>query len=322
MGDLRARLGPVMSAILLLGWAQGGTGVQLEDVERRVGPLEIRGQRFTVVLHQKRVPGTPDPDLGETLARMEIKDAAGTVHHQQIFPYEVAGDRFVESRDATVQVLQGKRGTGILVTYGTLPSTPLGGESWQLFGLFSGPASSPLNGKLVPFSRPIFVEGQLINRTSGAPVVQTSEEPNLQGDVLHFRIWTGNFFVIVPLRIIWFQNNIGPGWRCSKMTRKGPRPLCQYRVEADRRPPEEQMTFVRVHVEAEEGMGTPAHVVVRQDSKVEFLAAEAELLWQGDADGLAMGIGDDPWLKVRIDGREGWIHTQEDFVAIGLPQAG
>jgi hypothetical protein len=28
------------------------------------------------------------------------------------------------------------------------------------------------------------------------------------------------------------------------------------------------------------------------------------------------------WLKLRIDGREGWIHTQEDFLAIGLPQSG
>ncbi len=82
------------------------------------------------------------------------------------------------------------------------------------------------------------------------------------------------------------------------------------------------MTFVRLHVEAEEGMGIPVHVVVRQDSKVEFLEAEVELRWQEDRDGIGMGIGDDPWLKVRVDGKEGWIHTQEDFVAIGLPLAG
>jgi len=25
---------------------------------------------------------------------------------------------------------------------------------------------------------------------------------------------------------------------------------------------------------------------------------------------------------VRIDGREGWLHTEEDFAAIGVPQAG
>ena len=85
----------------------------------------------------------------------------------------------------------------MLLTYGRLPSTPLGGESWQVFGLFSGPA-----------------------------------------------------------------------WRCQKMTQRGPRPVCELRVEADRLPAE------------------------------------------------------DPWLKVRIDGKEGWVHTPEDFMAIGLPQAG
>ena len=311
-----------MGGILLLGVAQGGAGVQLEDVERAVGPLEIGGQRFTVVLHKKRAPGSVDADFGETLARMEIKDGAGAVHYQKTFPYEAAGDGFADSLDATAQVLQGKNGAGILITYGILPSTPLGGESWQVFGLFSGPPSSPLNGKIVPFSKPISTDGQLINGRPGESIVQTSQEPKLQGDVLHFRVWTGNFFVIIPLRILWFRNNIGPGWRCSKMTPKGPRPICEYQVEAERRPPEEDMTFVRLHVEADEGMGIPAHVVVRQDSQVEFLGAEVELRWQEDANGIAMSIGDDPWLKIRIDGKEGWIHTQEDFVAIGLPQAG
>ncbi len=37
---------------------------------------------------------------------------------------------------------------------------------------------------------------------------------------------------------------------------------------------------------------------------------------------IGMRFGDELWLKVRIDGKKGWIHTQEDFVAIGLPPAG
>ena len=82
------------------------------------------------------------------------------------------------------------------------------------------------------------------------------------------------------------------------------------------------MTFVRLHVEAEEGFGTPDHVVVKKDSKVEFLAAEGEVQWEEDEHGVGLSPGDDFWIKVRIDGKEGWIHTQEDFMAIGLPQAG
>ncbi len=30
-------------------------------------------------------------------------------------------------------------------------------------------------------------------------------------------------------------------------------------------------------------------------------------------------LSKEPWLKVRIDGKEGWIHSQEDFDALGMP---
>jgi len=33
-------------------------------------------------------------------------------------------------------------------------------------------------------------------------------------------------------------------------------------------------------------------------------------------------VSGDVWIKVRIDGQEGWIHSQEDFDAVGLPEAG
>ena len=151
-------------AIAWPGWGQdastGGqqaspsSAVKLEDFDKQLGPFELKGQRFTVVLHMKRVQGqgpVVDPVFQETLAKMEIKDAGGTVHYEKAFPYEVDGDRFVETTDASAQLLQGKQGSGLLVTYGTLPSTPLGGESWQVFSLFAGPPSAPLNGKLVPF---------------------------------------------------------------------------------------------------------------------------------------------------------------------------
>ena len=220
------------------------------------------------------------------------------------------------------QLLRGRQGRWLLVTYGTLPSTPLGGESWQVFGLFAGPPSAPLAGRLVPFSKPIFAEGQLINGKPGEKIVETSQEPGLQGDVLHFRIWAGNVFVIIPLRILWFQNTIGPAWRCVKMTARGPRPICEVKVEAERLPADEDMTFVRLHPEAGEGTGIARHVVVKRDSKVEFLAAETEVVWQEQADSVSLGVSDDVWLKVRIDGKEGWLHTQEDFQAIGLPQTG
>jgi hypothetical protein len=303
----------------------GTPALVVEDVRNEEGPFDLGTQRFTVVLHMKRLAGQGralDPDFGETLARMEIRDAAGKIHYDQSFPYEVSGDRFVETTHASAQLLRGRQGRWLLITYGTLPSDPLGGESWQVFGLFAGPPSAPRAGRLVPFSKPIFAEGQLINGKPGEKVVETSREPKLQGDLLHFRVWAGNFFVIIPLRILWFQNTIGPAWRCVKTTARGPRPICEVKVEVDRPVAVEEMTFVRLFPEADEGSGVARHVVVKKESKIDFLAAEAEVLWTEQADGVSLGVSDDVWLKVRIDGREGWIHTQEDFQAVGLPQSG
>jgi len=297
----------------------------IEEFRRQEGPFDLGGQRFTVVSRMKRlaVKGrAADPDFGETLTTMEIKDPGGRVHFQQTFPYEVSGDRFIQTTVASARMLRGRQGRGLLITYGVLPSTPLGGESWQVFGLFAGPPSAPLHGRLVPFSKPIFAEGQLITGKPGEKAVETSQEPGLQGDVLHFRVWAGNFFVIVPLRILWFRNTIGPAWQCVKMTPRGPKPICGLSVEAERHPTEEDMTFVRLRPEADEGMGVAKHVVVKRDSKIEFLGAETEVVWKENADGVGLGVSDDVWLKIRIDGREGWIHTQEDFQAIGLPQTG
>ena len=64
------------------------------------------------------------------------------------------------------------------------------------------------------------------------------------------------------------------------------------------------------------------HAVIRRNSKVEFLEAAGVLHWQEAGDFVSLTVDGDLWLKVRIDGREGWIHTQEDFNAIGLPQSG
>ena len=82
------------------------------------------------------------------------------------------------------------------------------------------------------------------------------------------------------------------------------------------------LPFVRLRREADESTGVTQHVVVKRDSKAEFLGAEAEVVEKENAGNVSLGVSDDVWLKIRIDGREGWIHTQEDFQAIGLPQAG
>lgn len=287
------------------GPAQPRAAVRLEDSERDIGPLKIDNRSFMVVLHTKRLPGAgPDSDLNETVVRMEIRDQAGNVQYEKSFPYALQGSGFDQTLGITARILEGREDTGLLVSYLWLPSAPLEGVTHQVFGI--------IGGRLVPFGKPLSVVGALVEPAPQQPVVKASTEPDVQGDVLDFRVWTGNFSVIIPVRVIWKRSQVLPAWRCVG--------LCQYRVEADR-VAQEEMTFVRLWPEAEEG-GIARHVVVRMDSKVEFLAAKAEQVWQEGDEDVTLGVSEDVWLKVRIDGIEGWIHTQEDLWAIGLPQAG
>jgi hypothetical protein len=313
-----------------IGWAQSTSGAgnqgqqksspaaaPLEDFERRIGPLKIKQQNFTVVLHLKRVrvPGARAVGSEETVTQMEICDDAGNIHYAKSFPYEQEEDHFAETTEISAQMLEGSQGSGLLVTSDEEPSTPLGGRSYQVFGMF--------NGKLVPFSNPISMEGNLIQpEPPSEKVVKTSTEPGLQAEVLRFRVWSGNVFVIIPVRVDWMLAKVRPAWQCYRMTAHGVRPQCQFKVEADRRPPENELSFVRLHSEPEEGMGIAEHVVVKKDSRVEILEASGEQVWEEGNEKIGLGVGEDLWLKVRIDGKEGWIHTQEDFSAIGLPQAG
>jgi hypothetical protein len=92
--------------------------------------------------------------------------------------------------------------------------------------------------------------------------------------------------------------------------------------DAHRVPQEQDPTFVRLFQESNERIGPPAHVVVKKDSKVEIVAGKALITWNEGADVVDLTVGDDVWVKVRIDGREGWIHTAEDLNAIGLFASG
>jgi hypothetical protein len=289
--------------------------VGFEDLSHEQGPFQLQNKKFTVVLHEKHIAGIPatDPEFQTTLVGIEIKDEKGVVHYRESFGYELNGTEFSETDSATAEVIEGRQRNGLLITYGSLPSTPLGGQSWQIFGTF--------NDKLVPFSKPIYAEGDLVDEAPGG-TLKTSAEPNLQGEVIRFRIWTGNFFVIYPVRIDFILAKAMPAWRCFKMTSRGNLPLCPYQIETDRVPTDADLTFVRLFPEGGEEMGPPDHVVIKRDSKVEFLETEGEVKWEEDEHGVGLNPGDDFWLKVRIDGKEGWIHTQEDFSAVGLPQTG
>jgi len=75
-------------------------GGRVEDIEQRTGPFAIAGQNYTVVLHGKRLVNVSDPTLVQTVAGVEISDAAGNVSYRKIFPYAIEQDRFQRNLSA------------------------------------------------------------------------------------------------------------------------------------------------------------------------------------------------------------------------------
>ena len=63
---------------------------------------------------------------------------------------------------------------------------------------------------------------------------------------------------------------------------------------------------------------------MKKNSKVEFLKARAVVRWSSVGDAMRADLSD-LWLRVLIDDdtdKEGWIHGEEDFAAVGLPSGG
>jgi hypothetical protein len=138
----------------------------------------------------------------------------------------------------------------------------------------------------------------------------------------------------------WAQGKITPAQPCDEQAAKGGSgevQACQYKVlpETDRQI--DSTTFVTLCASPGEKCENPGKVVVKMNSKVDLLVAQVKAQWNGgvaagpsgkseklmdamdDAGGVGWAPNDEFWLKVRIDGKEGWMHGEEDFNAFGLP---
>jgi hypothetical protein len=143
-------------------------------------------------------------------------------------------------------------------------------------------------------------------------------------DELRIRLFTGYFFVSVPVRVNWIEGKLALAQHCFYQTGHGAAEGgCEMPVEdVERRAGEQELTFVRMFRESNDQIGVPEHVVVRKDSQVEILVGKVFVTWEETKSEINLGVGNDIWVKVRIDGKEGWIHTEEDLQAIGLYPAG
>lgn len=279
---------------------------KVEDVEERKGPFTIKGQTFTVVQHLKHTGQKEAFD--ETLALLEIVDSGGVVQYRDDFPYAVEAGGFC---GASVKVISGSNGAGFLLDMACAASAPDSGGPWQIL--------SVTNGKISPLGKPFSASGQIVDFVPGE-IKKIGNLTQIFPDELRIRLFTGYFYVSVALRVGWWEGGLALAQHCLYQTGHGLAPDgCEMPVEdVERLPSEQELTFARMFRESNAQVGIPEHVVVKKDSQVEILAGKVFVTLEESKSGVNLGVGPDIWVKVRIDGKEGWIHTEEDLQAVGL----
>ena len=280
---------------------------RVEDVVERKGPFTIKGQTFTVVEHLKRTRQEGEAGDDATLALLEIVDSGGVVQYRDDFAYAAGDGGFCP---ASVKVISGSNGAGFLLEMACEVSAPEGGGSWQIL--------SVSNGKISALGKPFSAQGVMGDFVPGK-INKIGNATQILPDELRIRLFTGYFYVSVPLRVGW-EGGLALAQSCFSQTGHGFAPDgCEMPVEdVERHPSEQELTFVRMFSESNDQTRIPEHVVVKKDSRVEVLACKVFVTLQESKTGINLGVGPDIWVKFRVDGKEGWIHTEEDLQAVGL----
>ncbi|HZP02385.1 MAG TPA: hypothetical protein VFD30_19035 [Terriglobia bacterium] len=271
-----------------------------------------------------RVQSTP-ATKEETVEWWELRDAEDHVLYRQAYPVAFQNGTFESTVDVSASSFTGKGGGGILIQGMDLPSAPDSGGWVQVFAFKFGRDKYGADPSLFgAFGPPIYIDGEFLGLDAdpprATPVALGNARAMVTSDVLKFRFWTGNFNIVYPVLINYISGTVQPAWRCIETTSKGRVERCSYpvSVEAHR---EGQATFVRLFPEADDGF-TPKHVIVQPQSTVEYLEARVPIAWNQDDKAISFSVNGEMWMKIRVDGQEGWIHSEEDFQAVGLPSAG
>ena len=261
---------------------------------------------------------------------MEIRDAAGTVQYRRTFPYQEKNEEFSDSWSVDARLLAGINGTGLLFSYDAYsePSAPVEEptSSFQVFGL--------VNGKFAPFGPTLEIQGGLLDKYGDVHSYRAARSLGEQADVIEFKVWAGHCRLIYPVRVDWSQGNLSPMHECNS-TAGALLTRCEYKVVPEEKLYTEGLTFVRLWPAPDEKSGQPMKAVVKKDSKVDLQIAQVATRWVesnaadasvnsklslNDAGKFDLTVDADLWLKLRIDGKEGWMHSEEDFRALGLPE--
>lgn len=294
---------------------------QITRYESRLGPLKLGARELTVILNLIEYQGASE-GFERTVETFSIVDKEGRVHYQKTFGVTYGDQGLEESMGVSAHVLESKgrpgfthtpggleasaskehAWAGLILSYAVTPSAPSSGVSCQVFTL--------QGDHLVPLFAPLTVYGKIYDLPPGSNAGAVSL---FDDDTMKFGVWTGWFEVIVPVKVL-------DGLRVVPLHYTLTFDYNAFDVIVERRETDKE-TFVRLFNQPA-APATPRHVVIRKGTKVEFLWVYARVSIAHGGPESALSVDEMPWLKVRIDGEEGFVRDGEDLLALGIHPAG
>ncbi|MDY6855719.1 MAG: hypothetical protein SWO11_13630 [Thermodesulfobacteriota bacterium] len=289
--------------------------------ERRIGPFKLNGREFTLILKLMKCQGASN-SFDETAESFSIVDTKGELHYEKSFDIEYGNGGFTESisiwayalegSDRKVfhyesgklkeDLLKGGRIEGLILYYSVVPSAPLSGISCQVFAL--------KEQCLVPLFTPLTVYGQIYELPHGS---NPDARILFDEDTMSFGVWTGWFEVVVPVKVF-------DGLKVEPLHHNLTFGYDAFDVKVRRRASKKE-TFVRLF-DSPKRSSIPRNVIIKKDTKVEFLWAYARASIQSGGTESSISTDEMPWLRVRIDKNEGFVKDAQDLMALGVQPAG
>lgn len=294
---------------------------KIKNHERRMGPFKLNNKEYIVIVKLKKYQGASE-GFDETVESFSIVDNQGKIHYEKSFniifnelgfaeavslhgyALETCNIKFFryDSGRLIEDVLKKCVSNGLILYYGIVPSAPSAGVSCQVFAL--------KKDCLSPLFAPLTVYGTIYDLPHGS---NSNSRRLFDGNTMKFGVWTGWFEVIShvkvldELKVVPLHHNLTFGYDAFEV-----------RVE---RSSSREETFVRLFEYPVES-SIPRHVIIKKNTKVEFLLAYTRLSIKSDKTECEISIDTSPWLKVRIDGKEGFVRDEEDLLALGIHPAG
>ena len=264
---------------------------------RTLGPFSIEGHAFTVKLHvicykQSKHGGMCNEDDEETVSTASIVDDNGKTCFKKSFPVGLV--RQTENHLVNVTLLEGRQHEALELAYQDSSAPSPTRKSLQVFGVH--------DGILKPFdSEPLAFQGGLADLPAGR---FNDSRHLLENDTLQIYELTTYFYIVTPVRVNWNDFRL-------ELQDTG-----EFDV-ADEPPYDihpEIASERSIHIySSPDKETTPVGVSLTPESRVQLLKARFSAAPPEEHDS-----ANDTWLKVQIDGREGWILGVDDYTALGL----